>query len=415
VLLSPWDEQAPVPPWDDEVHNFVRVVVVEPGVRQALASGSFLQSVTERMEGRVARAAAAGVREGGEAAAAALRDSVRAQVAAEVGLSVAALDSAIRTWRPDSAYQRGLAALYREDYPAATQSLEQALETREASLARAEADVYDAAFFLGKALYAQKRYQEAASAYWRAWQLRPSDPTVMNNLAVALLEKRELLGRDDPMSPDTLLVQALLIAARPEARDHQFVATMLSNLALARLRHGDLVTADTLLVRAIATDVYDRAVAYPASAARLSTLAIIRELRGDSASADSLDAQARSIEALASRSGATAPPRPMEQRAVVHFNSGDLAETILTTALSARAPGTGPDDSTVAVQVAAHLSHLAQMRERRGDLTAAGQLYARVITIFERARGPNDPNVQATRERLAALRLREAGSVPRPR
>jgi tetratricopeptide (TPR) repeat protein len=67
---------------------------------------------------------------------------------------------------------------------------------------------YDAAFFLGSSLYEQGHYRESAQAYQRCLEIRPDDPTVLNNSALSL----EGLG--DYAGAEPLYRRALAIRER---------------------------------------------------------------------------------------------------------------------------------------------------------------------------------------------------------
>ena len=49
VIVSPWDSRTPVPSFENEAENFVRMVVVESGDRVALENGSVLAALTAKI------------------------------------------------------------------------------------------------------------------------------------------------------------------------------------------------------------------------------------------------------------------------------------------------------------------------------------------------------------------------------
>jgi transposase-like protein len=145
VMVSPWDSRTPVPSFENESENFVRVVVVEFRDRAALEEGSVLAALTAKIN--KTNAPKTVEKEGHEE-----DPKVNlAAVAKQYGLDPEELDKAIRSWGEKSIdpYEAGLAALYQRNYPAASAQLKESLQNREGKLAVDQKAVADAAFFLG--------------------------------------------------------------------------------------------------------------------------------------------------------------------------------------------------------------------------------------------------------------------------
>jgi tetratricopeptide (TPR) repeat protein len=411
VLLSPWDEQTRVPPWENEQQNYVTVYVTHVGDRDALASGTFLVGVMTRMEGLFTRAATAGARRGGEAAASALRDSVRAVVAQQFGVPPATLDSAIRLLgqRTTDPYEKGLAAMHEQNYPAAEASLTESLDRREAELAAMESRVYDNAFMLGEARYRQGRYQDAAVAYERAWRLRPDEPAIMDRLAFVRLATGDFVGAD------SLHARLLARAERtPGPRDLMLVFRL---QALATVRKArDAASADTLAARALRIAEADSSMAGVLHAV-VHANAETKRARGDLAAAEAL---ARRAVALARARGV--PKRPtspgdsiiawlarrdvatyLTTLARVRADAGDLvgAESSLREALALERRDQGENGR----HVASALAELAGLAQRRRDLVAADSLYARALVEDERHGAPEFPDLVGRLSSLVSVRV----------
>ena len=86
--------------------------------------------------------------------------------------------------------------------------------------------VADAAFFLGSSLYEQGKYKESAAALQTCLQIRPDDPTVLNNAATSLMLAGNYAGAEP------LFRRALAINEKAQGTDHPLAATILANLGV---------------------------------------------------------------------------------------------------------------------------------------------------------------------------------------
>jgi tetratricopeptide (TPR) repeat protein len=181
VFISPWDAHVQVPPFENETTNFLPLVMAERGDRALLENGKALTTI-------VARINKANSPKSKDPDPEQQRQLALATIAEAFGLAPDEVDKAIRAWgeRANDPYEKGLAALYENNYPLASRELSQSLEMREKELAKAQAAAADAAFFLGQSKYEEGKYVDSVAAYRKALNLRPDDTSVMNHMAVVV-------------------------------------------------------------------------------------------------------------------------------------------------------------------------------------------------------------------------------------
>ena len=349
VMVSPWDSRTPVPSFENESENFVRVVVVEFRDRAALEDGSVLAALTAKIN--KANAPKTVEKERHE-------EDPKANVAAvakQYGLDPEELDRAIRSWgeKTTDPYEAGLAALYQRNYPAASAQLKESLQNREGKLAVNQKAVEDAAFFLGQSLYEEGKYKESARAYQRCIQLKPDDGALLNNLGGSLTQAGDYAGAEP------LLERALAIDEKALGTDHPEVAATLNNLASLLQAKGDYAGAEALYRRALAIDEKALGTDHPYVGNALNNLASLLQVKGDYAAAE-----------------------PLYRRALA------ITEKAL-----------GPDHP----EVATSLSNLASLLQAKGDYAGAKPLYRRALAIDERALGLDHPSTKTIRTNLQAL------------
>lgn len=191
VLISPWDYRLNVPSFANKPDNIAVVTIARKGDRQLLSSGRAVETLTARI-----------VKELKVKLERQVSDEERRLVlktqAEAFGLTPQEVDQAIREWgrKAEDPYQQGLAALYEQNYPKATELLTKSYEIRKTEKETKENEFVDAAVFLGDALFAQRKFREAAAKYQEASAERPTDGVILNSLAVALLEAEEFSGAE---------------------------------------------------------------------------------------------------------------------------------------------------------------------------------------------------------------------------
>jgi TolA-binding protein len=202
VFISPWDNRVRVGSFENTSQNVVQVVLAERGDRTLLQNGQALVALVSRINAANAPKAV------GEVPAKKLRRYNLSEVAKAYGLEAEEVDRAIRAWGESTKdpYERGLAALYAENYVEATKQLSESLQMREGDLERTRLKVADAAFFLGRTLYRRRRYLEAEESYRKALTIQeellgPKHPTIAITLEsfAALMRKLNRISEAQDM------------------------------------------------------------------------------------------------------------------------------------------------------------------------------------------------------------------------
>ena len=200
MILSPWDAQIRIPPFENEPQNFASVVLAERGDRALLENGKALLSMVAKVN------LTAGVTATTDAKPNVRRAQALNQVAAAYGLEATQVDAALRAWgaKVEAPYDKGMAALYTDKFPEAEERLAAALKAKEERLEQSQRETSDAAFFLGQALYEQGKYAASAEAYRKALSYRPGDPATMNNLGLSLSQAGDYASAE-PFFQQTIL------------------------------------------------------------------------------------------------------------------------------------------------------------------------------------------------------------------
>ncbi len=395
VMVSPWDSQARVPPFQNESGNFVGVVVVQRGDLEALKSGTVLKAAVQQINKANAPKSADRL-----AAPENPKANLEA-VAKQYGLSPEDLDKAIKAWgtKTTDPYDAGLAALYERNYSRATVDLQDSLNQREEKLASDQAAdqkaVADAAFFLGSSLHEQGKYKESAVALQRCLQIRPDDATVLNNTALSLDEA------GDYAAAEPLFRRALAINEKALGPDHPEVAANLNNLAMLLSAKGDYAGAEPLYRRALAIDERALGPDHPNLAPPLNNLAALLYAKGDYAGAEPLYRRALAIDEKALGPDHPGVATDLNNLAELLRTQGDYAgaEPLMRRALAIDEKALGPDHP----QVAINLNNLAELLYNKGDYAAAEPLFRSALAIDEKALGPDHPQVATNLDNLALL------------
>jgi hypothetical protein len=182
VFISPWNHRIIVPPFDNEAVNYVPIILAKRSDRTLLSDDRVMEAITASIVEKLSPKSPK------EELTEEQKEAILKEQAQKYGLEPTDIDRAIRLWkeRTKDPYEKGLAALYEENYPEATKQLTESLEIRKKELEQAQAKVVDAASFLGQSLYNQGLYQQSADAYKEALALRPKDSQILNNLGLSL-------------------------------------------------------------------------------------------------------------------------------------------------------------------------------------------------------------------------------------
>ena len=398
VMVSPWDYRTQVPSFENETDNFVEVVVVQRGERAALESGTVLKAAVSQINKANAPKSA-----DKQAAPEDPKANLNA-VAKQFGLSPDKLDKAIKAWgaKTTDTYEAGLAALYARNYDKATTDLQTSLSHREEKLAsdqKAVGDdqkqVADAALFLGQSLYQQGKYKESATALQRCLQIRPDDPTVLNNAATSLMLAGDYAGAEP------LFRRALAINEKAQGTDHPLAATILANLGVLLRATGNDAGAEPLFRRALAIDEKALGPDHPDVARDLNNLAGLLRAKGDYAGADSPYRRALAIDEKALGPNDPGVAIDLSNLALLLEAHGDYeeAEALFRRALAIDEKARGPDHPLVAIR----LNNLAELLEDKGGYAAAEPLLRRAVAIDKKALGSDHPDVAIDLNSLAGL------------
>ena len=303
VLISPWDGRVWILPFDPAAPDlFQLLVVVRRGDRHLLEAGLGLKAITSSI--------LAGINEKhfeSETEKMRWREQVLKEQAERYGLKPEEVDRAIRAWSIETKdpFEKGVAALYAQQYPEATVELEKSLEQRKTLLDKTKTDVVDAAYFLGQSLYEQGKYREAAQRYNEALALRPKDDKIMNAYGIALLDAA------DYTQAGLILEDALSIREERLPADHPDVAQSLNNLAELYKAQGRYAAAEPLYKRSFA--IMEKALGpnHPAVATALNNLAVLYKVQGRYAAAEPLYKRS-----LAIREKALGPNHPAVAKAL---------------------------------------------------------------------------------------------------
>ncbi len=285
VFISPWNRRVIVPPFDNEAVNYASIILAKRSDKALLRDDKALEAITASILERLSPKSPK------EELTEEQKRAVLTEQAQKYGLEPSDVDRAIRLWkkRTKDPYEKGLAALYEENYPEATKQLTESLEIRIKDLEEAQARVVDAAFFLGQSLYKEGRYQESADAYKEALTLRQNDSEILNNLGLSL----HLAGRYAEAEP--LYKQALEIYKKALGPEHPHVATSINNLAGLYRAQGRYEEAEPLFKQALEMRKKALGPEHPDVARSINNLAELYRAQGRYEEAEPLHKQALEI------------------------------------------------------------------------------------------------------------------------
>src|SRR5262245_24895196 len=184
AFVSPWNRQVQIPPCENGSENFVKVYLTTRGDREALESGKFAVTLAAKFNATLTPKLK------DERTTEEERKTALAEVAHSFGLTPEEADRAIREWSKKAVdpYDKGVIALYQQNYPEATTQLSNSYEMRKSAYEKALAEMVEVAFSLGQSLYGQGRYREAVEKFREANVLRNGDASIINYLGIALVQ-----------------------------------------------------------------------------------------------------------------------------------------------------------------------------------------------------------------------------------
>jgi tetratricopeptide (TPR) repeat protein len=389
-IISPWDGRTQISPSKDGSGGDVLVMVGQRGDREQLTNRNAVRAFAEKIN-QANAPKTVGTRPGGDDPKANLE-----RIAKQHGLAPEDLDAAIRQWsaKAKDPYDVGMGALYERNYAKTTASLQQSLQQRE-ELTAAPKDICDAAFFLGRSLYAQGRYRESAGAYQKVLAFRPKDAAVSNDLALSLQRSGDYEGAE------VLYRHALSITEKTSGSKHPSVATALNDLAGLLQDKRDYAGAEALFRRALQVDEKALGPEHPEVARDLSNLAELFQSERDYASAEPLFRRALAVDEKVFGSAHPAVATALNNLAVLLQLRGDYAsaEPLYRRALAIHEKALGPEHPDVAKD----LNNLAELLLVRGNYAGAQTLLHRALAIDQKALGTEDPTTLQIQKNLAAL------------
>ncbi len=345
VMINPWDYRVIVLPFENESNNFAQIILGVHGSKAMLQSGEAIEALLENVMAKLRQERAdAGVVSEEE------RRAVLEEQAQAFGLDTEEISQALQAWkqRASDPYEKGLAALYEQNYPEATHQLAISLSMRDQALTEAQAEVIDAALLLGQSLSSQGKFDRAAEALKRAASLREDDDAILSPLG-----------------------QMLTLA-------------------------GAYAEADSVLHCALRIQRQDLGPNHPEVAGTFSELADLYKKMGRFAEADSLYRRALHIQEQRPKGELVATFRVFPQSP-----NDDQSETVKPD--SFRHPTSYLRKPRFDLDRARTLEELAELHEELGRFTEADSLYRRAFRIQRQALGPSHPEVANTLSSLALL------------
>jgi tetratricopeptide (TPR) repeat protein len=391
VFISPWDGRVRVPPFENESQNYASIVLAERGSRELLSNPKALAAVAATINSGNAP------KSPDEKLTAEQRHTVLEEQAKAFGLKPDEVDRAIREWgnKTKDPYEKGLAALYAENYPEATRQLSESLRLREGELETVQSKVVDAASFLGQSLYRQGKYREAAEAYQKAANLRQDDPDILDQLGSSLT------AAGNYVQAEPLHKRSLTISEKALGPEHPNVARSLINLALLYTDQGKYSEAEPLYKRSLAVREKVLGPEHPDVARSLNSLAALYVSQGKYSEAEPLYKRSLAIFENALGPEHQNVAASLNNLAALYTSQGKYGEAeplhkrslaILEKALGLEHP-----------DVARSLNGLAALYASQGKYSEAEPLYMRSLAISEKALGPEHLNVATSLENYAGF------------
>jgi hypothetical protein len=176
-ILSPYDLEINVPPFEDAPGNYSAIYVAKKGDRTLLQDDMGVKSITQSLITLIEKQKLGdpGQKNGSQ-------DDMRRKIlndqAASYGLTAVEIDDAIKSWenRTDDPYSIGLAALYERNYSKATEQLKLAAQKTN----QKQVDILTS---LAQSLYHQGNFEEAARTYVKILSLSPEDSQILFDMS----------------------------------------------------------------------------------------------------------------------------------------------------------------------------------------------------------------------------------------
>ncbi len=391
VFVSPWNRKVPVPPLGNELENFVTVYLTAKSGREALESGRLAVAMAAKFN------AALAPKLKDERTTELERKAALAEVALSFGLTPEEADRAISEWgkKAFDPYDKGVIALYQQNYPEATTRLSRSYEVRKLGYEKALADMVEVAFSVGQSLYGQGRYSEAAEKFREANAFRNDDLNIIVHLGIALVQA----GHYTEAEPH--LNRALAIREKALGPNHRDTATSLNNLAELYRAQCRYAEAEPLFKRALAVREKAFGADYPDVAVSLNSLAYLYESQGRYAEAGPLFKRALAIREKVFGADHPATAISLNGLASLYDSQGKYAEAdpLYKRALAIREKAFGAEHP----DTASSLNNLAALYYSQGKYSEAEPVFKRALAIREKALGADHPDTAGSLTALGLL------------
>jgi tetratricopeptide (TPR) repeat protein len=391
AFVSPWNRKVLIPPFENESENFATVYLTARGDREALESGRFAVAMAAKFNATLTPKLK------DERMSEAERKTALAEVARSFGLTPEEADRAIREWSKKAVdpYDKGVIALYQQNYPEATAQLSRSYVMRKSAYEKALAEMVAVTFSLGQSLYGEGRYREAVEKLREANALRNDDASIINLLGMALDQAGHYT------EAESLLNRNLTVAEKAFGVDHPLIATPLNNLAGLYKSQGKYAKAEPLLKRALAIREKSDGAGHPLTAISLNNLADLYVLQGKYGEAEPLFKRALAIREKSLGADHPDTAATLNNLASLYDSQGKYAEAepLYKRALAIWEKALGADHPLTATG----LDNLAALYKSQGKYAEAEPLFKRALAIQEKALDADHPSTAASLQALAEI------------
>ncbi|MGA8028139.1 MAG: tetratricopeptide repeat protein [Bryobacteraceae bacterium] len=400
VFLSPWNNRVIVPPFENTSQHFVEVILVQRGDRAALENGSVIRAYLQKINAANQPSSAH------DRPSQADRDAVLHKIADQYGLTPQELDSALRDWgnRARDPFEKGLAALYAQDYPGATAALNASLRIRLDQLEKDQSAIADAATFLGQSEYEQGKFRESVAAYEQAVRFRADDGDLLNNLGLSVSQT------GDYSRAEVLFRRGLLILEHTYGSTDLHIVPTLNNLASVLLAEGRTDEAAPFAQRGLSIRRAKLLPGDPKLANSLGNVGAILLAQHGCSAAESPLREAENIFRENPHPSLTGEGKPVPQQTGVDRGASNSMPVTLPRPMEQRAIVSSSVFASAQPGLASVLLNRASARACLHDLSSAEHLAAEAVQLQRVTFGPSHPETALGLVLLADI-LRQEGQI----
>ncbi|HVT61642.1 MAG TPA: tetratricopeptide repeat protein [Thermoanaerobaculia bacterium] len=334
------------------------------------------------------------------------------ELASAHGLKPKEVEQAIKSEAVNSPdpYERGLAALYQQNYSLASTLLEQAAKASESEFKQDRQKIGERYSFWGQALDGAGRYRDAVAAYRRAVQMRGEHAETLNGLGIALFDSGDFAEAARQFN------RALASASQPGTGELTRLAIQ-GNLAMTLSSLNDL-GARRLEQEVLAARQRLLGPEHPDTLIAMNNLAETLRAQGEYPAARELEEQllnvGRRVWGLEKPNTLTAEANLAETLR----QQGQPADLARARELQQHVVAVGPRVwGPEHPQTLKQMGNLAAIMLAQKDLSAARKLQEQVVEVGTRVWGQEHPDTLEAMGNLASI-LRQQGDqkdLPRAR